>query len=98
MGSDEKEAEKAIKALVDELKGTAVVETPEAKVIREAAEKVAKDANAGGGLTKADLDTAIAAAVAKAVGELPEANKIRIIPRDGAEAKKAVDASAPFAF
>lgn len=83
MGDDEKEADKAIKALVDEM--TKSAETPEAKAAREAAEKAA----ANGTLTKAELDKVIAAAVEKAIGELPEKSNLRIVPRDSSELVKA---------
>ena len=95
MGDDEKEAEKALKALVDELKKSDI-EDPAAKAAREAAEKAAA---AAGNLSKEEVDKMIKAAVEKAVGELPEPPRLRLVPRDGDLNKQrqvAVDSSNPY--
>jgi hypothetical protein len=88
MGSDEKEAEKALKALLDELRP---VDDAAAK---DAAAKAAAAAAATNGtsdsMTKADAEKLIADAVKKAVDALPAPSPARLfaVPRD-AELKKA---------
>ncbi len=104
MGSDEKESEKAMKALIDELR-PAVTETPEVKKAREDAEEVARKAAAAKGaegtFTKAEVETMIKAsteALEKKFAEqpAPDPKGLRLIPRDGVEkaAKSTADTNA----
>lgn len=86
MGSDEKEAEKALKALIDEMSPA-----PDADAVAKAA-KAKADAEAaanGDKITKADAEKLVADAVKKAVDALPApaASPLFSISRDNAVKK-----------
>ena len=88
MGDDEKDAEKAIKALLDEMRPAA--ETEEQKTAREAAEKAAKAASGSETFTKAEVESLLkkaTEALEKKIGELPVNTGIRVVPRDEAFTK-----------
>lgn len=78
MGSDEKEAEKALKALLDEMRPP-VVDDAAAKAAAAAATNGTSDS-----MTKADAEKLIADAIKKAVEALPAPSPARLfaVPRD----------------
>ena len=94
MGDDEKEAEKAIKALVEEMTKGAPTETPEAKAAREALEKSQKE----GTVSKADVQSLIDEAVKKAVGNLPapQTTPLFVVDRNSGDVKKAEKSGDPY--
>lgn len=93
MGSDEKESKKALKALVDELKGAPADDESAKAAAKAAADKAAADA-AASTLTKAEVDKLVADAVEKAVKALPAPDPagLRVVPRGGTEVAKATAA------